>query len=309
MPPDVNRGVHLCRILHHDESETRVASPPSNTLSVAFSQQTNMKEEEITVKEEEIIYVPAIPLNDATIIPGSTTATSTTIVSPLPNYGNSHAGSNHYCVDLPLGHADVGIQIHGSPPQITFISQHSPLVTAAAAANHPMMIQVGHYVHGIALPEIEIVHITDSNQLQQLIQANPDNPRRLYLSPHAYFVDPLFSTVTTATRHTGVLYKHYLPTTSSHLGIGLHGFPPFVTVVHPSSPLVGRLHPGQVVEALFVPGQPLMNLAAGAFTTQKVEERLHRTGNIPGRILVVKDAPIPKAEKGSSRALDDCVIS
>lgn len=260
------------------------------------------------MKEEDIPFVPAVPVSEGTSMIAS--APDVSLMNQHQNYSNSNNknNTNHYCVDLPIGPADVGIQVHGSPPQITFINKDSPIVATP--------VQVGHYVHGIALPDIEIVCITDPNQLQTLIQANPSNPRRLYLSSHPFFVDPLLSTSSTtptATQqqphYTGVFYKHYLPATTSSLGIGLHGFPPFVTVVAPSSPLLGRLHPGQVVEALVIPGQPIWNLAAGAFTAQKVQECLQRTSTMTGRILIVKDAPLPKAEKGSSKALDDCVIS
>lgn len=225
------------------------------------------------MKQDDIPLVQAIPIG-----PTETVSTSNNQI---------------YFVDLPIGQANLGFQVQGSPPQISMIQKDSPVAT---------QLMVGHYIHGIGLPDIEIVNLSDPDHVMSLIQANAVNPRRLLVSSTPFYVDTNFSST------SGVLYKHILPATSS-LGIAMKGFPPVITLVTPTSPLSGRLHPGQIVEALVVPRQPIMNLAAGAFTSAKVEQQLLNTCHIAGRILVVRDGPIPPQEKGTSRALDDCVIS
>jgi hypothetical protein len=72
----------------------------------------------------------------------------------------------------------------------------------------------------------------------------------------------------------------------------------------------GRLVPRQTVEALLIPGSERMDLAAGAFTSTRVEEALQLSSNITGRILVVKDAVHAPREKGTSAAIvcEDCII-
>jgi hypothetical protein len=219
------------------------------------------------------------------------------IVEAVPISSTNASGTNGiYVVDLPIGPADLGFQVQGTPPQISVINKDSPVFG---------QICVGHYIHGIIMSEIEIVNLTDPVHVTQLIQANAKNPRRLMISSSPFYVDGSIDN-TNAVR--SAIYKHRLPASSS-LGFAMKGFPPSITVVAPTSPLAGRLHPGQTVEALLVPGQPVMNLAAGAFTSAKVEERLLATCQLGGRQLVVKDGHNPQREKGSSRPLDDCVIS
>ena len=217
-------------------------------------------------------------------------------VPVLSGTTNSSDLNGIYVVDLPIGPVDLGFQVQGCPPQISIIHMDCPIMG---------QIAVGHYVHGIVLPGIEIVNLTDCVHFTQLMQANAANPRRLMLSSSPFYVDTSLGN-TNNTRCA--IYKHQLPASSS-LGVVMKGFPPVITIVSPSSPLAGRLHKGQTVIALLVPGQPVMNLASGAFTSARVEERLQSTCHLGGRQLVVKDGHNPQREKGSSRALDDCAIS
>jgi len=201
-----------------------------------------------------------------------------------------------FSVDLPVEVTNLGFQLQGSPPQFSVIEPSSPLVGR---------ISVGLYVHGISLPQAEIVNLSDPQHLMQVIQANATNPRRLLVSSSPYFVDTSLGS-SASTR--GTLYKHELPATSS-LGISLKGFPPFISHVAPSSPLLGRVHPGQVVVALVVPGRPIMNLEAGGLRADRVEEQLNNTCTMANRQLVVKDGTGAMRQKGSRAAMDDCVIS
>jgi len=139
----------------------------------------------------------------------------------------------------------------------------------------------------------------------QLIQVNIANPRRLLVSSLPYYGD--MSLGDSASTNT-TLYKHELPATSN-IGIALKGFPPFVSFVSPSSPLVGRLHGGQVVVAVLVPGRPIMNLESGGFRADKVEEYLLSTCTVMNRQLVLKDGSGIRPKKGSNAAFDDCIIS
>lgn len=207
--------------------------------------------------------------------------------------------SDVYFVDLPVRSADLKFEVEGCPPQISIVHKDCPVAD---------QLPEGHYIHGVILPEIEIVSLTDPVHLQNLIEANTSNPRRLMVSSSPFYVDSTVENRNNTDAVRGALYKHTLPASSS-LGFGMRGFPPVITVVAPTSPLSGRLHPGQTVEALLVPGQPIFNLGAGGFTSARVEERLFDTCEIPRRTLVVKDGHDDKAGKGSSRALDDCAIS
>lgn len=201
-----------------------------------------------------------------------------------------------YFVDLPIGPANLKFGVQGSPPQISVVHYDSPVAG---------QLTVGNYIHGLIMPDIEIVSLVDPVHLQTLIQANAGNPRRLMISSSPFYVDSSAGSNTTV---PGALYKHTLPASSS-LGVGFKGFPPVITVVAPSSLLAGRLHPGQTVAALLVPGQPIFNLAAGGFTSDRLEQRLLDTFQMQGRKLIVRDGQPAKGSKASSRAFDDCVIS
>ena len=173
-------------------------------------------------------------------------------------------------VNIPIGLQDLGIEFTGSPPVITNVDFKSPLEGQA---------EVGLYVHVLVLPELEIVNVNDSNHLLNLLNANISQPRQLYLSVDKEYVDASLGSA-----HHGALYKHKLPATPN-LGVSLTAFPPIVTSVAEYSAMRGRLIPGQTVEALLIPGKDRMDLAAGAFTSARVEEALQQSSNITGRVL------------------------
>lgn len=202
-------------------------------------------------------------------------------------------------VTLPLGCHDVGVEFAGTPPTVSNVHPKSPLVD---------QVQVGLYVHGICLPGVEIINIANPQQVRDLIQSNVSSLRQLMLSYSPFYVDR--SLGPSRSSYNGPLYKHTLPATPS-LGFSLVGFPPIVSAVPSGSPMAGRLIPGQTVQALLVPGEQRLDLAAGAFTSAKVQEKLDRTSCLEGRQLVVNDAPHAPREKGSSKAfvVADCVIS
>lgn len=213
-----------------------------------------------------------------------------------PHSGGNLPGYGIYFVDLRIGLVNFGFSVQGNPPQFSEIDPSSPVYKQTL---------VGHYIHGISLPQIDILNLSDPAHLMKLLHANTGNPRRLWISSSPYFIaESLGSCATTK----GPLYKHELPT-NSDLGIKLVGFPPVIQNVTPLSPMNGRLYPGQTIVALLVPGQLVMDIEAGGFTAARVREQLHRTCEKVGRQLVVIDGSLGKKEKGSSRALDDCIIS
>jgi hypothetical protein len=199
-------------------------------------------------------------------------------------------------VELPVGCSDLGFQAQGIPLVVTDVAQNSPIQDT---------LFVGHYIHGLIMPDIEIVNLSDPTHLTNMLRANVANPRQLLISSTPYYVDASIGTST-----IGALYKHKLP--AKYLGVTMRGFPPVIENVEPTSMMTGRLHPGQTVEALLVPGQPVMNLAAGAFTSAKLQDQLLRTAHMEGRQLVVKDggAHQHQREKGSNDpfAMDDCCV-
>lgn len=219
------------------------------------------------------------------------------IVEAIP-VGNITGGPQGDCfyVEVPSGYPDLGFQVSGSPLMVTTVNKDSPVLDK---------VSVGNYIHGIILPDVEIVNLVEPQHLLELMKVNSSNPRRLIVSSNPFYIDP--SVDSGNSKALGALYKHNIPT-MSNLGFTMRGFPPVISSVLHGSHFAGRLHSGQTVEALLVPGQPTMNLAAGAFTSAKVAERLLETSHIGGRQLVVKDAVIPPREKGTSRPVDDCCV-
>lgn len=202
-----------------------------------------------------------------------------------------------YVVSIPAGIANIGIDVTNPSMVISSIAVDSPLQN--------QQIQVGHYIHALIMPEVEIIYFKESKTLYELIDVNIGVERKLVVSPHTSYYDPSIG----ETNPGGVLYKHNLPI-GQDLGIYMSGFPPVITQVNPTSPLAGRAHPGQTVVALLIPGQATMNLAAGAFTGVKVQERLSATSGMDGRKLVVKDGSKAYKEVGNNAAVncEDCVI-
>lgn len=207
-------------------------------------------------------------------------------------------------VPLPIGLtlSELGIEIgrSSSPPTITnvFVEKDSPLVG---------LVHIGQYCHGIRLPQVEIVNLTDAAQLMDLIQANQHNPRELLLSDTAFYIDPcLQQQQQGGGGYSGALYKHTLPTTTRNtdLGIQFGGFPPVIESVSPHSPCAGRLHSHQTVECLMVsPNQEIFSLTSGAFTSAKLVEKLNNSAHVEGRLLVVKDGVV-RSQKGEATWFD-----
>jgi hypothetical protein len=227
------------------------------------------------------------------------TATAVAVDVPTP--------PNLVVVTLPVGLHDLGVEFadgksssSSQPPTVSVVDVKSPLAD---------LLRVGLYVHGIRLPNVEIIRLADSKHLRDLIQSNVATSRQLLLSPYPHYVDESLGS-STPSHYRGAIYKHVLPA-SQHLGFTLRAFPPIVSDVVPGSPMHGRLLPGQTVQALLIPGERRWDLAGGAFTSMKVQERLDRTWMVEGRRLVVNDAPHAPTEKGSRRAfvLADCVVS
>ena len=201
---------------------------------------------------------------------------------------------SHDLVSLPVGLAyeALGFQVEGSPPRITTISKESPLYK---------QLQVGQYCHGIYFPDVQVVNLSAAAHLIELIQVNTSNQRRLLVSINQFYYDECMAEQNTPitvskqqsaqSNSIGPLYRILLPTVSADaLGIQISGFPPTVQSVDSSkSPLFGKIHPHQTVQALIVPGQELFHLRSGAFTGQRLVDRLNETSSIPGRQLVVKD--------------------
>jgi hypothetical protein len=200
-----------------------------------------------------------------------------------------------YVVELPVGVQDIGIEFQGSPPAIFSVRKDSPVQDR---------VQVGHYCHGLLMPDVEIVQITLVSHLNELLRVNAGTTRQLLFSRSPVYVDFVNSNNNSMRRQVvEVLYKHTLPQ-AKHLGFLMQGFPPVISAVDQDSLLFQKLHPHQTVEALVIPGQAIFNLAAGAFTSAKLQEKLIETAHISGRQLVVKDGANPTPFCGSSDPFD-----
>lgn len=203
------------------------------------------------------------------------------------------AESTAYAVDLPEGiiPEELGLALTGSPPTVSMLTFKSPLEGE---------IQTGHYIHSIRLNNLEIVNLVDCNHLMDVLRANSNFPRQLICSRLPHYVDP-----TVGGSAYRPLFKHTLPV-SPNVGFGMAGFPPVISFVEES--MLGRIFVGQTVEALWIPGRPLMNLQAGGFTSARVNSELAATSHIEGRHLTVRDGSKVQKEVGSSAGCDDCVI-
>lgn len=200
-------------------------------------------------------------------------------------------------IDLPL-HESCGFMVDGNPPRIT-------QVVSDVGGDDPKHHQhlVGYYVASLQLPGLTISNIADSNRLRQLIQSNVHLARRLTLTSH-----PPTTAATNAA--VGCLYQHDLPVGSTaELGLALHGFPPYIQSVSDRSPLAGKVHPGQTVDAVLVPGQQAthLTLQSGGFTAHRITSLLDESQKLTGRQLVVKDrADVMNTEpRGTSRGAFD----
>jgi hypothetical protein len=134
-----------------------------------------------------------------------------------------------------------------------------------------------------------------------LVQANHQNPRELLVSDTPYFIYHCLQGAIPSGNSNGALYKHTLPpTTTPDMGVQLQEFPTAIQLVSPHSSCAGWLLPHQTVECLNVPGQEVFSLQSGVFTSAKLVERLNNSSQIPGRILIVKEAVV-RSQKGNFR--------
>ena len=172
-------------------------------------------------------------------------------------------------IDLPIGESS-GIAFAGSPPRVSQLILEFPHVKENEVH--------GYYFHALQiLPGLEVSNVYDSNRLRELIMANQNLARRLVLSQ-----------VPPAIQNDGCRYKHDIPT-GSELGIQFTGFPAQIGSVDPSSPFVGKIYPGQHVDSVIVPGQPVLTLQSGGFTGSRVQEYLKRHAHVPNKQITLKD--------------------
>jgi len=199
-----------------------------------------------------------------------------------------------YMVDLPMVPPEmIGLHFNGSPPTVADIDSKSPL--------HGR-IQIGHYIHGVELANIGIMNLVSCDHLTEVLRVNACYPRQLVVSSSPTYTDPMIGR-----RSSHPFFKHQLTTSARHAGCVMRGFPPVIASV--TDDMKDRLFPGQTVEALYIPGRPLMNLQAGGFTSNNVTRAISETSGIEGRQLVVRDGHKAQKETGSNAAFDDCVIS
>jgi hypothetical protein len=75
----------------------------------------------------------------------------------------------------------------------------------------------------------------------------------------------MLSSHTPEANNDGCRYTYDVPATA-YLGVHFSGFPAVVESVDKKSPMAGKIHPGQSVYAVVVPGQPDLKLQSGGFT-------------------------------------------
>jgi hypothetical protein len=190
-------------------------------------------------------------------------------------------------VDLEVNSSS-GIIFDGSPPRVTRLTHAIPSLSGQSI--------VGYYFQGLQMPGVEISNAYDTTCVHQLLIAKRGLPRRLMLSSHA-----------PEANNDGCRYTHDVPATE-YMGVHISGFPAMVASVDQKSPMTGKIHPGQFIYAVVVPGQPDLTLHSGGFTGHRVEEYLIQNFHVPGKKLVVTDKPKLVKGKASNKAFDDCVV-
>ena len=188
-------------------------------------------------------------------------------------------------VDLPL-HQNSGLIFTGEPPRISQVtnSDHHKYTSSSVSS------LVGYYFSSLKLPGLEVSQIADANQLRQLLAANQTVTRQVILTRQA----PAAATTTDV--WVGCLYRHDLPPGDLRDVLALEGFPPRIQHVPSDSPLAGRLHPGQCVDAVVIPAYQqdgdddvVLTMQSTGFTASRVRAVLQETQHLVGRQLVVKD--------------------
>jgi hypothetical protein len=151
----------------------------------------------------------------------------------------------------------------------------------------------GYYFHSLRLPGFEVRNVHEL-ELKQIVIANRHLPRTLVVSTHY-----------PPTSKFGCQYKHDLPCTNN-LGIHFSGFPAKVHSVDKDSPMAGKIHPGQFVYAVIVPGFADLKMESGGFTGSRVEDHLQAHYHLPNKQLVVTQKPTLVQDQTSDCAFDSC---
>ena len=257
----------------------------------------------VTENSNKIAENDGIPVAEATMVaaipqaPATTTATTSTAVVA--------SSSDGIYVNLPVGSATGGLTFTGSPVQVAKVEQ-------SELDNNPS-VQPGLFLYSIQIShDLAISHFHDSSRVHQLLEINAKAERRLCFSARS---------PGRGNPDDGLYYAHTLPThikcTLEGLQITLHGFPPRVQSVAPTSPMADKLHSNQVVVEVRIPGRPTLNAQTPGFTAYRIQQELEQYGPAAsgatttngGVVLTVKEALIlRKNEKGTSVACDDCVI-
>lgn len=193
-------------------------------------------------------------------------------------------------IDLPPIHAkNSGLLLdNGVPPRVTGVHPGSNSFPSLQGQDI-----TGFYATSLQLPGLEITQIANRQRWHELLAANQHLPRRIVLrsqAPHAINY-----------QQGGCRYTHDIAELQD-LGVIFGGFPAKVESVLPTSPMLGKIHPGQSIATVIVPGQPDLTFQGGGFTGSRVQEHLQRYWSTPGKQLVVLDSPIAVRDVISSDA-------
>jgi hypothetical protein len=181
---------------------------------------------------------------------------------------HTHQGVTNVEVEFQAN-TDMGIVFGAAPLRVLSITQ--PIPSLAREGTH---IE-GYYFISLRLPGLEIKNVVQALELSELITVNRHLTITLVVSSHP-----------PPTNGNGCHYKHDLPATNN-LGIHFSGFPAKTQSVDPNSPMAGKIHPGQSVYAVIVPGLADLTMQSGGFTGSRVAEHLQTHWHVPHKQLVV----------------------
>lgn len=164
-------------------------------------------------------------------------------------------------VHLPSG-AVVDDAVEGDPPRV----------------KHGIVGPMESLHWGLFVDSLEVVgrvkfsNFATSHHLISELRRYCDEPKILYL--------------TDAQPEVGHVTEIVLP--KGDIGLTLKGFPPIVTAIASSSPILDMVHAGERVERLIIPNCNLnLSLSTGGFTSDRVTRILGEHQNVEGRILIV----------------------
>jgi hypothetical protein len=182
---------------------------------------------------------------------------------------------------------DLGIVFGADPLRVLGLTQPIP-----SLAREGRNIE-GYYFHSLRLPGLEIKNVVHASELISTITANRHLSITLVVSSHP-----------PPTNRNGCQYKHDLPATDN-LGVYFSGFPAKIQAVDPNSPMAGKMHRGQSVYAVVVPGLADLTMQSGGFTGSRVAEHLQTHWHVPGKQIVITHQPILVQDRTSNGAFDD----